>query len=224
MDALVGVVQHGFGDRRIYVGGDLARLLREGGVVVRLAGLLGTSGGPRVVVRGEVGLLAVGGEVGLLVVVRGEVGRLVVVRGEVGRLVVGNWRVVRTLLEVLNIADVIAMIALRVAMRVIAAALWIVAAFALLEIPMVRAVQTLVIVLNKAVVAGLTAVWPIVGLDALSGRFAVGAIALPSPLVVGVGVVSRPLRPIAHDPTVHVVGLLRRIFLLRTIEHFFELV
>ena len=215
MDALVGVVQRGFGDRRIYVGGDLARLLREGGVVVRLAGLLGTSGGPRVVVRGEVGLL---------VVVRGEVGRLVVVRGEVGRLVVGNWRVVRTLLEVLNIADVIAMIALRVAMRVIAAALWIVAAFALLEIPMVRAVQTLVIVLNKAVVAGLTAVWPIVGLDALSGRFAVGAIALPSPLVVGVGVVSRPLRPIAHDPTVHVVGLLRRIFLLRTIEHFFELV
>ena len=215
MDALLGVVQRGFGDRRIYVGGDLARLLREGGVVVRLAGLLGTSGGPRVVVRGEVGLL---------VVVRGEVGLLVVVRGEVGRLVVGNWRVVRTLLEVLNIADVIAMIALRVAMRVIAAALWIVAAFALLEIPMVRAVQTLVIVLNKAVVAGLTAVWPIVGLDALSGRFAVGAIALPSPLVVGVGVVSRPLRPIAHDPTVHVVGLLRRIFLLRTIEHFFELV
>ena len=215
MDALVGVVQRGFGDRRIYVGGDRARLRREGGVVVRLAGLLGTSGGPRVVVRGEVGLL---------VVVRGEVGRLVVVRGEVGRLVVGNWRVVRTLLEVLNIADVIAMIALRVAMRVIAAALWIVAAFALLEIPMVRAVQTLVIVLNKAVVAGLTAVWPIVGLDALSGRFAVGAIALPSPLVVGVGVVSRPLRPIAHDPTVHVVGLLRRIFLLRTIEHFFELV
>ena len=215
MDALVGVVQRGFGDRRIYVGGDLARLLREGGVVVRLAGLLGTSGGPRVVVRGEVGLL---------VVVRGEVGRLVVVRGEVGRLVVGNWRVVRTLLEVLNIADVIAMIALRVAMRVIAAALWIVAAFALLEIPMVRAVQALVIVLTKAVVAGLTAVWPFVGLDALSGRFAVGAIALPSPLVVGVGVVSRPLRPIAHDPTVHVVGLLRRIFLLRTIEHFFELV
>lgn len=205
MDALVGVVQRGFGDRRIYVGGDLARLLREGGVVVRLAGLLGTSGGPRVVVRGEVGWL-------------------VVVRGEVGRLVVGNWRVVRTLLEVLNIADVIAMIALRVAMRVIAAALWIVAAFALLEIPMVRAVQTLVIVLNKAVVAGLTAVWPIVGLDALSGRFAVGAIALPSPLVVGVGVVSRPLRPIAHDPTVHVVGLLHRIFLLLTIEHFFELV
>ena len=205
MDALVGVVQRGFGDRRIYVGGDLARLLREGGVVVRLAGLLRTSGGPRVVVRGEVGWL-------------------VVVRGEVGRLVVGNWRVVRTLLEVLNIADVIAMIALRVAMRVIAAALWIVAAFALLEIPMVRAVQTLVIVLNKAVVAGLTAVWPIVGLDALSGRFAVGAIALPSPLVVGVGVVSRPLRPIAHDPTVHVVGLLHRIFLLLTIEHFFELV
>lgn len=212
---MVGVVQRGFGDGRIYVGGDLTRLLREGGVVVRLARLLGTSGGPSVVVRGEIGML---------VVVCGEVGMFIVIRGEVGMLVVGNWRVVRTLLVVLNITGVIAMIALRVAMRVIAAVLWIVAAFALLEMPMVRAVQPLVIALNKAVVAGLTAVLPIVGLDALSGRFAVGAIALLSPLVVGVGVVSRPLRPIAHDPTVHVVGLLHRIFLLRTIEHFFELV